>query len=129
MSKYSTPCRYAIDVGVPPAELYCRFCFIFHHRLVIYFQSNNSQPRVQVIWGQSPDYSKLFEEQLVSRLKESNVSKTNESRAQECSICLQAITQDNFIHSLPCSHCFHFSCIVRWLTQKSSCPLCRHPIT
>ena len=126
MSKYSTPCRYAIDVGVPPAELYCRFCFIFHHRLVIYFLSNNSQPRVQVIWGQSPDYSKIFEEKRLVDVKEVNVSK--EYTTQEYSICLQEITQDDFIHRLPCAHCFHFSCITRWLTQKSNCPLCRQTL-
>jgi len=29
--------------------------------------------------------------------------------------------------TLPCSHTFHRDCVIPWLQEKPSCPMCRHP--
>ena len=41
-----------------------------------------------------------------------------------CSICLDPLTE-NIVKLNNCSHCFHMSCISKWLIRKRDCPLCR----
>jgi len=45
---------------------------------------------------------------------------------EECAICLEPIS---FAHCsvTPCTHLFCDSCLIPHLSQKESCPLCRHP--
>eukprot|EP00300_Choanocystis_sp_HF-7_P006979 c15018_g1_i1.p1 GENE.c15018_g1_i1~~c15018_g1_i1.p1 ORF type:complete len:268 (-),score=34.86 c15018_g1_i1:58-861(-) len=45
------------------------------------------------------------------------------SFADSCPICLGPVIRPTFIH--PCFHTFCFSCIVRWLGIRQSCPLCK----
>lgn len=40
-----------------------------------------------------------------------------------CTICLETLDEETI--SLPCNHLFHKSCIIPWLENKSTCPLCR----
>ncbi|KAF8032137.1 hypothetical protein BT93_D1149 [Corymbia citriodora subsp. variegata] len=42
-----------------------------------------------------------------------------------CSICLEEFHRTEKVTELPCSHVFHRRCIIRWLEDKNSCPLCR----
>jgi hypothetical protein len=42
-----------------------------------------------------------------------------------CSICLNE-TKDNIIRRLICSHDFHINCIETWLSNNTSCPICRY---
>jgi hypothetical protein len=42
---------------------------------------------------------------------------------KECSICFE-INKDSV--KLPCGHCFHETCISKWLLEKSvHCPMCK----
>ncbi|KAK4755904.1 hypothetical protein SAY87_009661 [Trapa incisa] len=44
----------------------------------------------------------------------------------ECSVCLSQFDDSDILRLLPdCNHAFHVSCIDRWLSGHSSCPLCR----
>ena len=45
----------------------------------------------------------------------------------ECTICLNNMcTQDEIeITELPCNHRFHRACIMLWLSNNNTCPLCR----
>lgn len=59
-------------------------------------------------------------------------SLTKETVAEEgevCGVCQKEIeTGDEDVKSMGCPHRFHGFCIWRWLTEKKSCPLCRHPL-
>ncbi|KAL8089509.1 hypothetical protein AgCh_039109 [Apium graveolens] len=45
---------------------------------------------------------------------------------EECSICLAMFEDGERVKVLPeCLHAYHSDCVDKWLTNKSSCPLCR----
>uniref|UniRef100_A0A7N0TGQ4 RING-type E3 ubiquitin transferase n=1 Tax=Kalanchoe fedtschenkoi TaxID=63787 RepID=A0A7N0TGQ4_KALFE len=46
----------------------------------------------------------------------------------ECCICLSAYEDGAELHTLPCNHHFHSSCIVKWLKMNATCPLCKYNI-
>ncbi|KAJ8762377.1 hypothetical protein K2173_007535 [Erythroxylum novogranatense] len=43
----------------------------------------------------------------------------------DCVICLEDFSGDQFLTKMPCSHVFHQSCIFDWLERSNACPLCR----
>ena len=45
-----------------------------------------------------------------------------------CSICLDPVDRKNDSCTTECGHEFHFSCMVKALSKKSSCPMCRNPL-
>ncbi len=45
----------------------------------------------------------------------------------ECSVCFDTIDPCD-IYKSSCGHCFHNSCITRWLASKNTCPVCRYQI-
>jgi hypothetical protein len=50
-----------------------------------------------------------------------------------CTICLTTINSEDEedemkAEAIECGHCFHSGCLNRWLEEKTSCPICRHPI-
>lgn len=48
--------------------------------------------------------------------------------ADACVICLSAVTEQAI--TVPCNHhSFDFVCLVSWLQQRSTCPLCQTPVT
>ncbi|KAK3990878.1 E3 ubiquitin-protein ligase [Cladorrhinum sp. PSN332] len=68
---------------------------------------------------------------LQTTLAEIESSRQNNKDTQEincCVICLDAITEP--CTSLPCSHTnFDFICLISWLQQRASCPLCKASVT
>lgn len=45
-----------------------------------------------------------------------------------CTICITEYTEGNKLRILPCAHEFHVHCIDRWLSQNSTCPICRREV-
>lgn len=44
----------------------------------------------------------------------------------ECSICLGIFENEDKLKVLPdCNHAFHCDCLDKWLSSRSTCPLCR----
>jgi len=41
-------------------------------------------------------------------------------------ICFENIEANSQICKLSCDHCFHESCIRRWFSENTTCPVCRH---
>ncbi|XP_069747568.1 E3 ubiquitin-protein ligase RNF6 isoform X2 [Narcine bancroftii] len=56
-----------------------------------------------------------------------NVSAENEA-SKTCSVCINDYAVGNKLRRLPCAHEFHIHCIDRWLSENSTCPICRQPI-
>ncbi|KAL2864235.1 uncharacterized protein BJX67DRAFT_224649 [Aspergillus lucknowensis] len=53
----------------------------------------------------------------------------NDSAEPSCPICLDPVRADDLVHSLPCYHIFHDSCLEYWyLYNNNNCPLCQGPI-
>ncbi|XP_048440832.1 E3 ubiquitin protein ligase RIE1 [Pyrus x bretschneideri] len=50
------------------------------------------------------------------------------SEDAECCICLSPYEDGTELHTLPCNHHFHATCIVKWLKMNATCPLCKFNI-
>ncbi|KAJ0453715.1 putative transcription factor C2H2 family [Helianthus annuus] len=48
---------------------------------------------------------------------------------EDCCVCLSEFEERDQCLVLPnCKHCFHSGCIHMWLSNHSTCPLCRSPV-
>uniref|UniRef100_UPI00398EDE0B E3 ubiquitin-protein ligase RNF6 isoform X1 n=2 Tax=Pristiophorus japonicus TaxID=55135 RepID=UPI00398EDE0B len=56
-----------------------------------------------------------------------NINAENEV-SKTCSVCINEYAIGNKLRRLPCAHEFHIHCIDRWLSENSTCPICRQPI-
>ncbi|KAJ8348209.1 hypothetical protein SKAU_G00267980 [Synaphobranchus kaupii] len=45
-----------------------------------------------------------------------------------CSVCITEYAEGHKLRQLPCSHEYHVHCIDRWLSENSTCPICRHAV-
>jgi hypothetical protein len=46
----------------------------------------------------------------------------------ECTICIDEMKLGETVIYLPCKHWFHEDCVVLWLKEHNTCPICRTPI-
>ena len=53
---------------------------------------------------------------------------TDSDDAPVCAVCLAEFVNGDQISALPCRHEFHHACIVPWLREQPSCPLCKRCI-
>ncbi|XP_031471505.1 E3 ubiquitin-protein ligase RNF6 isoform X4 [Phasianus colchicus] len=53
---------------------------------------------------------------------------TEEEISKTCSVCINEYVTGNKLRQLPCMHEFHIHCIDRWLSENSTCPICRQPV-
>ncbi|NXN78747.1 RNF6 ligase, partial [Bombycilla garrulus] len=53
---------------------------------------------------------------------------TENERSKTCSVCINEYAAGNKLRQLPCTHEFHIHCIDRWLSENSTCPICRQPV-
>ncbi|KAI2618821.1 hypothetical protein GGR54DRAFT_143984 [Hypoxylon sp. NC1633] len=78
-------------------------------------QSNAPAPASEEAIAKLPK-RKLDEEMLGPELK------------GECTICIDEVQAGDEAIVLPCKHWFHEQCVVLWLKQHNTCPICRAPI-
>ncbi|KAK1879087.1 E3 ubiquitin-protein ligase RNF126 [Dissostichus eleginoides] len=47
----------------------------------------------------------------------------------ECPVCKEDYSVEENVRQLPCNHLFHNACIVPWLEQHDTCPVCRKSLS
>ncbi|KAF3773813.1 E3 ubiquitin-protein ligase [Nymphaea thermarum] len=83
------------------------------------FTNNDSLPR-----GIQPA-SKCF----VARLPSVSLMVENPDGSRSvCAVCKDEVSIEELVKQLPCSHCYHSSCILPWLSIRSTCPVCRYQL-
>lgn len=45
-----------------------------------------------------------------------------------CTVCLESFPVKGKAKQLPCGHLFHYDCLMPWLEQNHTCPVCRHDL-
>ncbi|KAI3944492.1 hypothetical protein MKW92_044976 [Papaver armeniacum] len=48
--------------------------------------------------------------------------------SSSCAVCLEGIIDGSKISNMPCLHMFHSACLVTWLQESNSCPICRRQV-
>lgn len=107
---------------------------------------NNCRCKYRTYFEQqkAPIVNNKLNKKYIDILNKSNKVILNKSRPQnlcnvnECAICIEVITNKeyNSKHSVvpDCGHCFHKTCLNKWVSQQSStgnvpnCPVCRGDI-
>ncbi|XP_047263686.1 uncharacterized protein LOC107858714 [Capsicum annuum] len=52
----------------------------------------------------------------------------DEENKTACAVCKDEILVVEKVTELPCSHYYHWECIVPWLNIRNTCPVCRHEL-
>ncbi|OQR85532.1 hypothetical protein ACHHYP_11722 [Achlya hypogyna] len=54
-----------------------------------------------------------------------HITEEDVAKNQDCAVCKDMFTLKEEVRRLPCAHDFHPDCILPWLAQHNSCPVCR----
>ncbi len=53
---------------------------------------------------------------------------TKEDEKDDCRICMNNFEENEDKTLLPCTHKFHYDCLIEWGKHKQECPICRASI-
>lgn len=66
----------------------------------------------------------------ISKLKTPKLSVDLCCAQPSCPLCMEEYRLDETsLTQLPCSHIYHEGCVMQWLNQKHTCPICREAIS
>ncbi|CAL0317913.1 unnamed protein product [Lupinus luteus] len=60
---------------------------------------------------------------LISMVKFSELDEKD--KVPNCPICMEEFKDDDEASKLPCNHTYCYKCILRWINNKKTCPVCR----
>lgn len=78
------------------------------------------------LWVRTPGGMVLVEQKVSDVGKPVNVELSDQH--PECAICLDCMCKGDSYCVLNCGHCFHVTCLDKWLQDHSSCPTCRYDV-
>lgn len=55
-----------------------------------------------------------------------NVKVSGKDAAAQCAVCKDEFEPGKYAKRMPCNHMYHADCILPWLAQHNSCPVCRY---
>lgn len=69
-------------------------------------------------------------EAAIEKLEKKQMDKDmmDDNGKAECTICIDEMHLGDEVTVLPCTHWFHGECVVLWLKEHNTCPVCRAPI-
>ncbi|KAK5966493.1 hypothetical protein GCK32_000277 [Trichostrongylus colubriformis] len=67
-------------------------------------------------------------EQQINRLPIIKVSEQHVEKDTQCTTCFEDFKLGELVVELLCHHIFHTQCVVPWLQQRPSCPICRQEV-
>lgn len=69
-------------------------------------------------------------ESAIEKLEKKSLDRQmmGDSPKVECTICIDEMHLGDEVTVLPCKHWFHGECVVLWLKEHNTCPVCRTPI-
>ncbi|XP_063076609.1 E3 ubiquitin-protein ligase RNF126-A-like isoform X2 [Engraulis encrasicolus] len=67
--------------------------------------------------------------EAIRRLPTIEITQQHVASGLECSVCREDFKRGESARRLPCTHTFHSSCIVTWLEQHDTCPVCRKSLS
>ena len=50
---------------------------------------------------------------------------TLEESSEACTVCQDVVEKGAVTLHMPCGHCFHKDCLMPWLAEHNTCPVCR----
>jgi len=74
-----------------------------------------------------PASKKAIEKLKKFKMNEKYCKKNDKGELEQpsCSVCLDEIKMDGETLLIPCGHMYHSECILNWLSQNNTCPVCR----
>ncbi|KAI9136024.1 hypothetical protein BKA69DRAFT_1034042 [Paraphysoderma sedebokerense] len=67
-------------------------------------------------------------EDVIKELPRVKVNQVHVDKSIDCAVCQEKYELENEVIQLPCLHLFHEDCIVPWLKNNGTCPVCRHSL-
>ncbi|PWA62590.1 zinc finger, RING/FYVE/PHD-type [Artemisia annua] len=61
----------------------------------------------------------------VESLPKISVNSFHVSTDLACSICIEPLELGKIAREMPCKHIYHSDCLVKWLSLRNTCPVCR----
>ncbi len=129
-------CMSQVSLNKNLKSLYCRYCRSDSLEEISHLSSNflmldeNSQSisnLVQSLSTLSNQQNSPPEPNQSLNTSKTTAPKSSESLEGECPVCCDALTSSTHL-TLQCSHHYHSACLIKWLQNNKSCPVCRAPI-
>ncbi|KAF2077389.1 hypothetical protein CYY_001317 [Polysphondylium violaceum] len=94
-----------------------------------YFQGGDWQEYLNRLFNESqkrgtPPASK----EEINKLKRGVADQSIVDQKIDCSVCQEHFEKGQEYIELPCTHIYHPDCILPWLEQHNSCPVCRYEL-
>jgi len=65
---------------------------------------------------------------MIARLPRFRVAANSPMLQQDCAVCKDEFEVSQETIELPCEHVFHNECILPWIKQSGTCPVCRYEL-